>query len=84
MQKKKKCQKGAIGNSKKGKESVEQLLIDSDDNIFCQDNVINLNELDHNLESDDSQKKKKSRKNSVRNSTKGGKLGGWSLRSTSS
>ncbi|CAG8667050.1 6952_t:CDS:2, partial [Gigaspora rosea] len=83
MQKKKKRQKGAVGISKKGKESVEQLLIDSNDNIFCQDDVIDTNELDLNLESDDSLKKKKSPKSSVRNSTKGGKRGGRSLCSTS-
>ncbi|RIB08776.1 hypothetical protein C2G38_2210769 [Gigaspora rosea] len=83
LQKKKKCQKGAVGNSKKGKEIFEQLLIDSEDNIFCQDDVIDTNELDHNLESDDSEKKKKSQKNSVRNSTKRGKRGDRSLYSTS-
>ncbi|CAG8785069.1 15023_t:CDS:1, partial [Gigaspora rosea] len=68
---------------KKGKEIFEQLLIDSEDNIFCQDDVIDTNELDHNLESDDSEKKKKSQKNSVRNSTKRGKRGDRSLYSTS-
>ncbi|KAF0449903.1 hypothetical protein F8M41_002302 [Gigaspora margarita] len=52
-------------------------------NEINENNVIDTNELDHNLESDDSQKKKKSQKNSVRNSMKGGKQSGHSLYSTS-
>ncbi|KAF0476724.1 hypothetical protein F8M41_024353 [Gigaspora margarita] len=80
--KKKKWQKSTIGDRKKGRESVESLN-SVDNGGFDFDKAINMNKFDQNNETEETQMKKRSRKNTVRNNMKGGKRGGRSLHSTS-
>ncbi|CAG8504230.1 9056_t:CDS:2 [Cetraspora pellucida] len=59
IQKKKRCQKSTVNNYKKGDESADQSLNNINDYNLYQDEVINMNEINQNNESEEIQKNKR-------------------------